>query len=81
MENLIPTHLLDQHITTWLHEDLPNIDYTGYVLGDATATARILCKSPGVLCGRPFVNRLFSRLECTITWHAKEGKSKMVEGE
>lgn len=25
------------------------------------------------MCGKPFADRIFSRLGCTVTWHVNEG--------
>jgi len=35
----------------WLAEDVPAFDYGGFVVGEKTETAVLLCKSPGVLAG------------------------------
>mmetsp|Transcript_16078 Transcript_16078/g.30136 ORF Transcript_16078/g.30136 Transcript_16078/m.30136 type:complete len:307 (-) Transcript_16078:56-976(-) len=56
-------------ITTYLHEDCPGpFDLGGYVVGPSPKTAHLYLKSPGYLCGIPFVNAVFSHLSCTITW-------------
>lgn len=60
-------------IDEWLKEDIPSMDYGGFVVGDKQERAEILCKANGVLCGVPFVNRIFDSLGCKIEWHF-EGK-------
>ncbi|XP_065890503.1 nicotinate-nucleotide pyrophosphorylase [carboxylating]-like [Dysidea avara] len=70
-------HLLPPHyrsmVVGWLKEDIPSFDYAGYVVGDKTEKAVLLCKSRGVLCGRPFVDAIFDHLGCAIDWHYEEG--------
>jgi len=60
-------------VERWLKEDIPSFDYAGYVVGDKTEKAVLLCKSRGVLCGRPFVDAIFDHLGCAIDWHYEEG--------
>ena len=71
--NTIPQHQLDSLISLWLHEDCPNFDYGAYVVGNTFGEATILCKSRGVLCGKPFVDALFTKLHCDIKWEVNEG--------
>ncbi|GMI06041.1 hypothetical protein TrVE_jg5692 [Triparma verrucosa] len=60
-------------ITTYLHEDCPGpFDLGGYVVGPSPKTAHLYLKSPGYLCGIPFVNAVFAHLSCTITWFTSE---------
>jgi len=42
---------LRQLAVDWLAEDVPAFDYGGFVVGEKTETAVLLCKSPGVLAG------------------------------
>ncbi len=76
MENCY-LHLLPPHckelVRSWLKEDIPSFDYGGMVVGDNPEEAVLLCKSPGVLCGTPFVNSIFEELGCIIEWKYKEG--------
>ena len=62
-----------QLVLTWLQEDIPSFDYAGVVVGDKMEEAVLLCKSPGVLCGVPFVDMIFSELGCTVEWKYSEG--------
>jgi len=70
-------HLLPPHyrlmVEGWLKEDIPSFDYAGYVVGDKIEKAVLLCKSRGVLCGRPFVDAIFDHLGCQVDWHYEEG--------
>lgn len=79
-ENVHPSelrHLLSpsckELVLTWLKEDIPSFDYAGVVVGDKMEEAVLLCKSPGVLCGVPFVEMIFSELGCTVEWKFSEG--------
>ena len=60
-------------VQSWLKEDIPSFDYAGIVVGDAPEEAVLLCKSPGVLCGQPFVDMIFNELSCSVNWLHKEG--------
>jgi len=60
-------------IAAWLREDIPSFDYGGLVVGDTADEAILYCKSPGVLCGVPFVDEIFNFLNCKIEWKFKEG--------
>lgn len=69
---LHPIHLQDT-VRAWLKEDTPNFDYGGFVVGESKEKAVILCKSAGMLAGVPFVNAIFSELNCTVEWLVTEG--------
>lgn len=74
-----PAHLLPPswktQITGWLAEDTPSFDYGGFVVGEGQRTATLLCKSPGVLAGRPFFDEVFAQCGCTVEWGFPEGSS------
>lgn len=72
LADLLPSHWTTL-ITSWLAEDAPSFDYGGFVVGSATRRADLLCKSPGVLAGIPFVDEIFEQLDCSVQWHASEG--------
>ena len=59
----------------WLKEDIPSFDYGGAVVGEEPEEAVLLCKSPGILCGVPFFDLVFSELDCSVEWYVKEGAS------
>ena len=71
-------HILPPHckelVQCWLREDIPAFDCAAVVVGDAVETAVLLCKSPGLLCGRPFFDMVFSELGCEVTWGVEEGQ-------
>lgn len=60
-------------VREWLREDTPHFDYGGFVVGEKTETAVLVCKSPGVLAGVPFFDAVFNTLDCTVSWTADEG--------
>ena len=72
LADLLPSHFKTQ-ITSWLAEDTPSFDYGGFVVGSKPRTAQLLCKSPGVLAGVPFINEVFRQLDCEVEWHHPEG--------
>ena len=62
-------HLLPQTykrmVSAWLEEDCPSFDYGGFVVGESTAEAKLLGKSPGMVAGVPFFDEVFRQLDCT----------------
>ncbi len=72
--HILPPHI-KQTVLQWLKEDIPSFDYAGVVVGDQHREAVLLCKSPGILCGVPFVNIIFEELGCTVKWLFSEGDS------
>lgn len=72
LAHLLPSHFVSD-VTHWLEEDTPSFDYGGFVVGSEPRNAFLLCKSPSVLAGVPFVDEVFRQLDCTVTWHYPEG--------
>lgn len=74
MSNILPISW--KHVIgTWLREDIPNIDYGGFVVGEKQESATLFGKSEGILAGVPFFEEIFKQLECSIEWCMKEGES------
>lgn len=71
--NLLHPLKLRQLAADWMAEDVPAFDYGGFVVGERTETAVLLCKSPGVLAGVPFFDAVFSLLDCEVAWNSNEG--------
>lgn len=67
LRDLLPSHWTTS-VTSWLAEDTPSFDYGGFVVGSSPRTAQLLCKSPGILAGQPFVEEIFRQLDCTVRW-------------
>jgi nicotinate-nucleotide pyrophosphorylase (carboxylating) len=67
---------LDQILQGWLRDDMPSFDVGGLVVGTDEKQAQLFMKSSGVFAGKPFFQRVFDLLGCTVDWHyenAKEG--------
>ncbi len=71
-------------VTSWLQEDIPSFDYSGYVVGSEIQKAHLFCKADGILCGIPFVQEVFRQCQLKIKWFIEEGTlikaSKVSEG-
>lgn len=66
----------------WLKEDTPAFDVGGFVVGNKPEVAHLFAKSPGMLCGVPFVDAVFEICGCDVEWHAREGSMiEMPSGE
>lgn len=72
-QHILPPHC-KQLVQSWLKEDIPAFDCAAMVVGDVVETAVLLCKSPGLLCGKPFVDMIFSELNCEVMWGVEEGQ-------
>jgi nicotinate-nucleotide pyrophosphorylase (carboxylating) len=70
---LVPETQIAELVNGWLREDCPNYDVAGAVIYGHQATAQILCKASGTLCGKPFIQIIFDTLNCSIKWHYSEG--------
>ena len=71
--DLLPIHWKSL-VTAWYAEDTPSFDYGGFVVGDASRTATLFCKSSGVLAGIPFFDEVFAQGGCSVEWFIKEGE-------
>ena len=59
-----------------LQEDVATGDITARLIEeDAQASARIITREDGVLCGKAFVNETFQQVDssCQLTWQASDG--------
>ncbi|KAJ1633356.1 Quinolinate phosphoribosyl transferase [Pavlovales sp. CCMP2436] len=65
----------------WLREDTPAFDVGGFVVGNKPEVAHLYAKSPGMLCGVPFVNAVFEACGCEVEWLASEGSMIDLSGE
>jgi len=63
----------DKVVQSWLEEDIPAFDVAGVVVGSKPEKAVLLCKSSGVLCGKPFFDLIFNQLGCQVEWKKEEG--------
>lgn len=71
--NSPPAHLLKSLTQSWLAEDISSFDPAGSLLAGKFVKAEIVAKAEGILAGRPFVDAIFSELDCKISWMAAEG--------
>ncbi|GAB6043663.1 carboxylating nicotinate-nucleotide diphosphorylase [Endothiovibrio diazotrophicus] len=73
---LPPRASIDDDVARALAEDLGSGDLTASLVPEgATATATVISREAAVLCGRPWVEAVFTRLDPTIQfhWDADEG--------
>lgn len=71
-----PLDSIHDDVTRALAEDLGGGDLTAELVPEsATASATVIAREAAVLCGRPWVEAVFARLDPSITleWAAKEG--------
>lgn len=72
---LLPPHL-DRTIQQWLEDDIPSFDVGGLVVGSKIQSAQLFLKSaPCIFAGKPFFERTFALLGCTVQW-----KENLLEG-
>lgn len=71
LATLLPPHW-KQEVQRWIHDDVPQFDVGGFVVGEKNETAILYGKSYGVLAGVPFFNYVFEYLGCTVTWFMEE---------
>ena len=72
-----PAHLEDT-VSLALAEDIGSGDITAkLVKPDATASARVISRESGVLCGQAFVNAVFHQLDpaITVVWFKNDGEA------
>jgi len=67
---------LHEQVARALREDLGTGDVTAALIpADRSARAEVLCRQPAVICGAPWFDDTFRRLDATvqIRWHVAEG--------
>ncbi len=73
LSNLIPKYKLEKLVLGWLEEDTPSFDIAGAILEDKPCQGIIVAKEKGIVAGLPFVETIFSTLDCTVEWFVKDG--------
>lgn len=70
LSSLLPPPQISSIVSSWLQDDMPShFDVGGHVVGNDIKTAQLLMKSPGVLAGLPFFQKVFDVCgNCTIQW-------------
>ena len=77
MDTRIPPDLQDTVART-LAEDVGGGDLTASLVpASARATARVITREAAIICGRPYVDAVFSTLDpaVRVTWHVADGDS------
>jgi len=67
---------LEATVATALQEDIGSGDITAQLVpATATASARVISREPAVVCGRPWVDAVFSQIDanCQPQWSVQEG--------
>jgi nicotinate-nucleotide pyrophosphorylase (carboxylating) len=67
---------IERNVTTALDEDIGACDWTALLTpAGRIAGAHVVCREPAVLCGQPWVNACFGRLDpnASVAWQAAEG--------
>ena len=73
---------IEDNVRAALAEDIGDGDVTAMLIpGDRTAHARVICRQPGVICGRDWVNEVFRQLDpaVKVTWHVSDGETVVQE--
>jgi nicotinate-nucleotide pyrophosphorylase (carboxylating) len=81
-EHLLPPSW-KQLVVGWLAEDAPSFDYGGYIVGDVSREAFLFGKGsqPAVLAGSPFVDEIFTQLDCKfVVFFFALASLKMIVG-
>ncbi|XP_074656366.1 nicotinate-nucleotide pyrophosphorylase [carboxylating]-like [Tubulanus polymorphus] len=65
--------LIQDLVRQWLREDTASFDYAGFVVGEKVERAVLLCKGDCVLAGAPFVEAVFTELDCKVEWLREDG--------
>ena len=70
--HLLPPNLSEEALR-WLRDDLPNHDVGGFVVGDRMESAKLYCKSSGILAGVPFAEAVLQLCGLKCEWMVEEG--------
>ena len=69
---------IEANVKAALFEDVGNGDVSAALIdADQLAHARVICREPGVWCGRPWVDATLRAVDpqARITWHVTDGQS------
>jgi nicotinate-nucleotide pyrophosphorylase (carboxylating) len=75
--DLTPPEDLPEQVEAALREDLGSGDITAELVPEAQrVTGRVISREPAVLCGRPWAEETFRRLDAGVelTWRARDGE-------
>lgn len=81
LSSLLPPPQIESIVHVWLQDDMPShFDVGGHVVGNEIKTAQLLMKSPGVLAGLPFFEKVFDVCGgCTIRWEDVSQEGTMLD--
>lgn len=68
--------MIDSDVERALAEDIGGGDISAQLIpGDSTASARVITRERGVLCGRPWATAVFAAVDerCQLEWMAEDG--------
>jgi nicotinate-nucleotide pyrophosphorylase (carboxylating) len=79
--SLLPPPQIESIVHAWLQDDMPShFDVGGHVVGNEIKSAQLLMKSPGVLAGLPFFQKVFDVCGgCTIQWEDVSIEGTMMD--
>ncbi len=75
---MIAAHIVQRHVRAALEEDLGDGDLTASLIPPQARTrARVICREPAVIAGRPWFDAVFHSLDphISIHWHVEEGQA------
>lgn len=78
MHSGLPQDLIAAQVASALAEDVGNGDLTAALIPpNARAEATVICREAAVLCGREWVDEVFTQLDprITIRWEAEDGQA------
>jgi nicotinate-nucleotide pyrophosphorylase (carboxylating) len=75
MEHVLMPWELERMAKEWLKYDVPKLDIGGFVVGCDHKTAKLLGKSTGIFCGRPFAQAVFNVVgDLQVEWLIQDGE-------
>lgn len=69
---------VERNVVAALAEDVGRADWTAMLTPETqTSRASVVCRQSAVLCGQPWFELCFRKLDAaaTVTWHCKEGET------
>lgn len=73
--------IIRREVAVALAEDVGDGDLTASLIVDRHSRARVICREPAVLCGRPWFDEVFRQLDPSvqINWHYADGDRLVPE--
>jgi nicotinate-nucleotide pyrophosphorylase (carboxylating) len=76
-KSIINTEDISANVRAALAEDIGSGDITAQLISvDTQATARVICREPGIICGQAWVNEVFAQInpDIEVNWLVKDGQ-------